>query len=54
KSSWVRMKRICFTSLQIGSIRVGLRKVEPLLVAFHSQLKIFHSPLDDNAPGKHP
>nr|GEZ14608.1 retrovirus-related Pol polyprotein from transposon TNT 1-94 [Tanacetum cinerariifolium] len=36
----------------IGSIRVGLRKVEPLLVAFNSQLKIFHSPLDDNAPGK--
>nr|GFC98677.1 hypothetical protein [Tanacetum cinerariifolium] len=54
KSSWVRMSRICFTSLQIGSVRVGLRKVEPLLVAFHSQLKIFHSPLDDNAPGKHP
>nr|GFC27374.1 hypothetical protein [Tanacetum cinerariifolium] len=35
---------------QIGSVRVELRKVEPLLVAFNSQLKIFHSPLDDNAP----
>nr|GFD19205.1 hypothetical protein [Tanacetum cinerariifolium] len=37
-----------------GSVRVGLRKVELLLVAFHSQLKVFHSPLDDNAPGEHP
>nr|GFD34998.1 hypothetical protein [Tanacetum cinerariifolium] len=54
KSSWVRMSRICFTLLQIGSIRVRLREIEPLLVAFHSQLKIFHSPLDDNALGKHP
>nr|GEZ67048.1 hypothetical protein [Tanacetum cinerariifolium] len=53
KSSIVRMSRICFTSLQIGMVRVGLRKVEPLLVAFNSQLKVFHSPFDDNAPGKH-
>nr|GEV12459.1 reverse transcriptase domain-containing protein [Tanacetum cinerariifolium] len=53
KSSKVRMSRICFTSLQIETVRVGLRKVEPLLVAFNSQLKVFHSPFDDNAPGKH-
>nr|GFD02898.1 hypothetical protein [Tanacetum cinerariifolium] len=39
--------------LQIGTIRVRLRKVEPLLVAFNSQLKVFHSLFDDNAPGKH-
>nr|GFD38121.1 hypothetical protein [Tanacetum cinerariifolium] len=52
-SSRVRMSRICFTSPQIGSIRVRLRKVELLSVAFHSQLKVFHSPLDDNAPGEH-
>nr|GEV17040.1 reverse transcriptase domain-containing protein [Tanacetum cinerariifolium] len=35
------MSRICFTSPQIGSVGVGLRKVELLLVAFHSQLKRF-------------
>nr|GFC22729.1 hypothetical protein [Tanacetum cinerariifolium] len=50
KSSWVRISSICFTLLQIESIRVGLHKVEPFLVAFNSQLKIFYSPLDDNAP----
>nr|GFC78767.1 hypothetical protein [Tanacetum cinerariifolium] len=53
KSSRVRMSRISFTSLQIGTVRVGLRKFEPFLVAFNSQVKVFHSPLDDNAPGKH-
>nr|GFD18124.1 hypothetical protein [Tanacetum cinerariifolium] len=53
KSSRFRMSRICFTSPQIGSVHVGLRKVEPLLVAFHFQLKVFRSPLDDNAPGEH-
>nr|GEV65413.1 reverse transcriptase domain-containing protein [Tanacetum cinerariifolium] len=41
-------------SAQNRSVRVGLRKVEPLLVAFHSQLKVFYSPLDDNALGEHP
>nr|GEZ29596.1 retrovirus-related Pol polyprotein from transposon TNT 1-94 [Tanacetum cinerariifolium] len=46
------MSRICFTSHQIETIRVGIRKVEPLLVAFNSQLKVFHSPFDDNAPEK--
>nr|GFC97544.1 hypothetical protein [Tanacetum cinerariifolium] len=50
----VRMSRICFMSPQIGSVLVGLCKVELLLVAFHSQLNVFHSPLDDNAPGEHP
>nr|GFB11482.1 hypothetical protein [Tanacetum cinerariifolium] len=34
----------------IGLVRVELRKVELLLVAFHSQLKVFHASLDDNAP----
>nr|GEW77180.1 hypothetical protein [Tanacetum cinerariifolium] len=29
-------------------------KVEPLLVAFDSQLKIFHTPLNDDTPRKHP
>nr|GFC12106.1 hypothetical protein [Tanacetum cinerariifolium] len=50
KSSRVQMSRICFTSPQIGSVHVRLRKFDPLLVAFYYQLKVFHSPLDDNAP----
>nr|GFD06797.1 hypothetical protein [Tanacetum cinerariifolium] len=45
---------ICFPSLQIGSVRIWLSKVEPLLVAFNSQLKIFHTSLDDDASCKHP
>nr|GEX85979.1 hypothetical protein [Tanacetum cinerariifolium] len=52
-SSRVRMSRIFFTSPQIGSVRVELRKIKLLLVAFHSQLKVVYSPLDDNAPGEH-
>nr|GFD28098.1 hypothetical protein [Tanacetum cinerariifolium] len=40
-------------SPQIRSVRVRPRQVELLLVAFNSQLKVVHSPLDDNAPGEH-
>nr|GFB11808.1 hypothetical protein [Tanacetum cinerariifolium] len=50
KSSRVRISRICFTSLQIGTVRVGLRKVEPLLVAFNSQLKIIMANVPPNDP----
>nr|GFD06264.1 hypothetical protein [Tanacetum cinerariifolium] len=53
ESSRVRICRISLTSLQIRSVRVGPRQVELLLVAFNSQLKVFHAPLDDNAPGEH-
>nr|GFA51158.1 hypothetical protein [Tanacetum cinerariifolium] len=45
---------ICFPSLQIGPVRIWLSMVEPLLVAFDSQLKIFHTSLDDDASCKHP
>nr|GEW59006.1 hypothetical protein [Tanacetum cinerariifolium] len=37
-----------------GPIRIWLSKVEPLLVAFDSQLKIFHTSLDDDASCNHP
>nr|GFC84135.1 hypothetical protein [Tanacetum cinerariifolium] len=45
---------LCFPSLQIGPVRIWLSKVEPLLVAFDSQLKIFHTSLDDDASCEHP
>nr|GEX04215.1 retrovirus-related Pol polyprotein from transposon TNT 1-94 [Tanacetum cinerariifolium] len=45
---------IRFPSLQIGLVRIWLSKVEPLLVAFDSQLKIFHTSLDDDAFYEHP
>nr|GEX10691.1 putative reverse transcriptase domain-containing protein [Tanacetum cinerariifolium] len=45
---------IRFSSLQIGPIRIWLSKVEPLLVAFDSQLKIYHTSLNDDASCKHP
>nr|GFB49925.1 hypothetical protein [Tanacetum cinerariifolium] len=38
----------------IGPVRIWLSKVEPLLVAFDSQLKIFHTSLNDDASCKHP
>nr|GFB20088.1 hypothetical protein [Tanacetum cinerariifolium] len=45
---------IRFPSLHIGPVRIWLGKVEPLLVAFDSQLKIFYTSLDDDASCEHP
>nr|GEX28284.1 hypothetical protein [Tanacetum cinerariifolium] len=44
---------IRFPSLQIEPVRIWLSKVEPLLVAFDSQLKIFYTSLNDDASCKH-
>ncbi|GJW47765.1 hypothetical protein Tco_0079411 [Tanacetum coccineum] len=38
---------------EIGSVRVGFCEVEFLLITFNTQLKIFHTSLDDNSSCKH-
>nr|GEY55603.1 hypothetical protein [Tanacetum cinerariifolium] len=50
----VDIPSICFPALQIGPVHIWLRKVVPLLVAFDSQMKIFHTSLNDDASCKHP
>ncbi|GKG26878.1 hypothetical protein Tco_0402581, partial [Tanacetum coccineum] len=48
ESSWIGVWCISVSSSQIRSVRVRLCEVEFLLIAFNTQLKVFHTPLDDN------
>nr|GEY30949.1 hypothetical protein [Tanacetum cinerariifolium] len=50
----LRFRSDQYVSGFIGPVHIWLSKVEPLLVAFDSQLKIFHTSLNDDASCKHP
>nr|GEV23726.1 hypothetical protein [Tanacetum cinerariifolium] len=54
KSSWIRISSVRILMLQIRPVRIQLSKVELLLVDFNTQLKVFHTSLDDDASCKHP
>nr|GEW28520.1 hypothetical protein [Tanacetum cinerariifolium] len=45
--------RVSFLALQIRSVRIQLSKVELLLVAFDTQLKVFHTSQNDDASCEH-
>ncbi|GJW01482.1 hypothetical protein Tco_1556733 [Tanacetum coccineum] len=53
ESSGIGVWCINVSSSQIGSVRVRLCEVEFILIAFNTQLKIFHTPLDDHTSCEH-
>nr|GFB42454.1 hypothetical protein [Tanacetum cinerariifolium] len=53
KSLWIRISSVSFLTLQIRPVGIQLSKVELLLVAFDTQLKVFHMSLDDDASCEH-
>nr|GEW89026.1 hypothetical protein [Tanacetum cinerariifolium] len=44
---------VSFLALQIGTVRIRPCEVELLLVAFDTELKVFHTPLDYDASREH-
>nr|GEU77412.1 hypothetical protein [Tanacetum cinerariifolium] len=53
KSSWIGVSGVSFLVLQIGTVCIRHYEVELLLVAFDTELKVFHMPLDYDASCEH-